>query len=90
MGDAPQLHVDRSAFTRDPPAHLALCISSSDCSYAFFIISFEKLVNISKGFPGGTVVKNPPANAEHSGSIPEEDPWRRKWQLKSNILAGEI
>ena len=24
-----------------------------------------------KGFPGGSVVKNPPANAEDAGSIPE-------------------
>ena len=37
------------------------------------------------GFPGGSVVKNPPANAGDAGdmgSIPgsERSPWRRKWQ----------
>ena len=30
-----------------------------------------KIINIrSEGFPGGTVVKNPPANAEDTGSSP--------------------
>ena len=37
------------------------------------IIKFSKLedfkINI-QGFPGGSMVKNPPANAEHMGSIP--------------------
>ena len=38
------------------------------------------------GFPGGSVVKNPPANAGDVGSIPGSNPWvgkmpwRRKWQ----------
>ena len=37
------------------------------------------------GFPGGAVVKNPPASAENAGDvglIPESGrfPWRRKWQ----------
>ena len=30
-------------------------------------ISFK---NISRDFPGGTVVKNPPANVGHTGSSP--------------------
>ena len=34
------------------------------------------------GFPGGSVVKNPPANAGHTASIPESErpSGRRKWQ----------
>ena len=37
-----------------------------------------------KGFPGGSVVKNPPTNAGHArdlGSIPGPGrfPWRNKW-----------
>ena len=29
------------------------------------------LKNNMKGFPGGSVVKNPPANAEDTGSVPD-------------------
>ena len=36
------------------------------------------------GFPGGIVIKNPPATAgdkRDAGLIPaQEDPWKRKWQ----------
>ena len=44
------------------------------------------------GFPGGPVVKNPPANAGDVGSIPGSGrfPWRRKWQAHSSVLAWEI
>ena len=36
---------------------------------------------VSQGFPGGSVVKNPPANAEEAGSIwLRKIPWSRKWQ----------
>ena len=35
-----------------------------------------------KDFPGGSVVKNPPANAGDVGLIP----WRRKWQLTPIFL----
>ena len=43
------------------------------------------------GFPGGSVVKNPPASAGDSGSIPGSgrSPWRRKWQLTPVFLPGE-
>ena len=45
-------------------------------------------------FPGGTVVKNPPASAgdpRDTGSMPGSGrfPWRRKWQLTPGILPGE-
>ena len=37
------------------------------------------------GFPGGSVVKNPPANAGDAGWIP----WRRKWQPPPVFLPGK-
>ena len=44
-----------------------------------------KIEPAMQGFPGGTVLKNLPANAGDTGdmgSIPEweRSPWRRKWQ----------
>ena len=45
---------------------------------------FFKKIYISKGFPGGTVVKNPPANAgdaRDTGLIPGSgDPFREAWR----------
>ena len=43
-----------------------------------------------KGFPGGSVVKNPPANAGDMPSIPGlgRFPWRRKHQL-TKVLPGK-
>jgi len=51
----------------------------------------------SRHFPGGSVVKNPPANAEDARHardvvlIPESGkiPWRRKWQLTPVYLPGK-
>ena len=31
----------------------------------------ESLITLVRDFPGGTVVKNPPANAGDTGSIPD-------------------
>ena len=43
------------------------------------------------GFPGGSEVKNPPANAGDAGSIPgEEDPLEEETATHSSILAWEI
>ena len=49
---------------------------------------------LSKGFSGGTVIKNPPANAGDArdmGSIPGSGkiPWRRKWQSTPVLLLGK-
>ena len=41
------------------------------------------------GFPGDSVVKNPPASAEDAGSIPSSDPRRRKWQPTPVFLPGK-
>ena len=44
------------------------------------------------GFPGGAVVKNPPANTGDLGSIPgsERFPWRKKWQPTPVLLPGKF
>ena len=45
-----------------------------------------------KGFPGDSVVKNPPANEEDAGSIPVSGrsiPWRRKWLPTPILLLGK-
>ena len=34
------------------------------------VIRGKKKKKVIRGFPGGAVVKNPPANAEHTGSSP--------------------
>ena len=45
---------------------------------------------ILTGFPGGSVVKNPPASAGHVISVPGgEEPWRRKWQPTPVFLTGK-
>ena len=47
---------------------------------------------MSLGFPGGSVVKNPSANAGDTrdmGSIPGKIPWNRKWQPTPVSLPGE-
>ena len=46
----------------------------------------------NEGFPGGSVVKNPPANAKHPGFSPwaGKIPWRRKWQPTPVFLPGEF
>ena len=46
------------------------------------------------GFPGGSVVKNPPANAGDIGDVGlipglGRSPWRRKWQPTPVFLPGE-
>ena len=43
------------------------------------------------GLPGGSAVKNPPANARDKGSIPgQEDPLEKEMATNSSILAWEI
>ena len=46
------------------------------------------------GFPGGAVVKNPPADAGaagNEGSVPRIGiPWRRKWQPTPVFLPGKF
>ena len=42
------------------------------------------------GFPGGSVVKNLPANAEDTGSLGQEDPLGKEMATHSSILAWRI
>ena len=46
------------------------------------------------GFPGGSVLKNPPANAGDVGDWVEpwvgKIPWRRRWQLPLVLLPGKF
>ena len=45
----------------------------------------------AQGFSGGSMVKNPPTNAEDMGSIPGfEDPLEREMTTHSSILAWEV
>ena len=63
--------------------------------WSFILQIFELYVlGIVTSFPGGTVVKNPPANAGESedvGLIPQlgRSPGRGKWQLTPVFLPGE-
>ena len=46
------------------------------------------------GFPGASVVKNPPANAGDTRDmglmLSQEVPWRRKWQHTPVFLPGKF
>jgi len=45
---------------------------------------------LEQGFPGGSLVKNPPANAGDTGSsLGWEDPLGRKWQSTPIFLPGK-
>ena len=57
-----------------------------------FISKVVGLVSVSlMSFPGGSVIKYPPANARDS-SIPglRRFPWRRKWQATPVFLPGKF
>ena len=47
---------------------------------------------LPKGFPGGSAVRNPSANAGDSGLIPESRrfPRRREWQPTPVFLTGKL
>ena len=46
---------------------------------------------VNQGLPGGSVVKNLPANAEmYIKPWARKIPWRRKWQSPSSILYGKM
>ena len=49
------------------------------------------MLKVHRGIPGGSVVKNPPANAGDLGLIPgSEDPMEKGMATHSSILAWEI
>ena len=49
------------------------------------------MLKVHRGIPGGSVVKNPPANAGDLGLIPgSEDPLEEETAIHFSILAWEI
>ena len=59
------------------------------CKFNFFFLNLTEDKETT-GFPGSSVVKNPPANAEAS-SIPESGrPLEKEMTTHSSILAWEI
>ena len=60
--------------------------------YSYLIIYFMHSINIV-GFPGGSEVKNPPANAWDTGDVGlipgQEDPLEEEMATCSSILAGK-
>ena len=73
--------------------YIAILTYSKIWEPKFWVI---KTNNRDKGFPGGSEVKNPPANAgdarDACGFHPwvGEIPWRRKWQPTPVCLPGEF
>ena len=64
--------------------HRMLLFPSSALGLLFF---YSKLSCV-KGFPGGSVVKNPPANTRDMHSFPgREDPLEKEMATHSSILA---
>ena len=50
------------------------------------MVRFRGKLGITSGFPGGSVVKHPSANAGDTGSIPGLG---RKWQVTPVFLPGK-
>ena len=57
------------------------------CVYMYRYLLF---IYLYLGFPGGSVVKNLPANAEDTGSLGQEDPLGKEMATHSSILAWRI
>ena len=53
--------------------------------------SINIYIQTHQGFPGGSMVKNLPANARETGQIPGwgKIPWRRKWLPTPGFLPGK-
>ena len=60
-------------------------------SYCDLVHSFKKGVLSFEGFPGGLVVKNPPAKQEmQAWSLGQEDPLEKEMATHSSIFAWRI
>ena len=54
-------------------------------------VAIKYLAIYQMGLPGGSAIKNPPANAGDKGSIPgQEDPLEKEMANNFSILAWEI
>ena len=64
---------------------------SSFYSYCDLVHSFKEGVLSFEGFPGGLVVKNPPAKQEmQAWSLGQEDPLEKEMATHSSIFAWRI
>ena len=53
--------------------------------------SYYQGLSITMGFPGGSVIKNPPVVQETwVQSLGQEDPWEKEMSIPSSILAWEV
>ena len=64
-----------------------VCSDLYPCCLFFHV--FIKQLLCAKGLPGGSVVKDLPANIGN-GPWVRKIPWRRKWQPNSSILTWKI
>ena len=57
-----------------------------------YLIVLKVFFSAHLGFPGSTLVKNPPANRGNVGLTPRwgKIPWRRKWQPTPVFLPGKF
>ena len=60
------------------------------CSLFKLILLITFIIYTYTGFPGGSVVKDWPANAEDAGSIPGSVRSPKGWAIHSSTLAWEI
>ena len=76
-----------SCSTAPPPE---LDVSRTPCSPSLQRGPFNQLQQQKQGF-SGSVVKNPPDDAEDAGSTPGMGrfPWRRKWKSTLVFLPGK-
>ena len=79
-------------FSKQSPTLLAAVETNSWIAQKFFfsyLILEMALLNSLKGFPGGSAVKNLPANAGDWGLIPrgQEDPLEKEMATHPSILA---
>ena len=66
-------------------------VPSSALKKFFFQINFYRSIVTLQDFPGGSVVKNPPAKKEMwVRSLGWEDPLERKWQLTPVFFPGKF
>ena len=73
------------------PLYSEISVSSSLVLGFLFFFFFGLSLMCSLGFPGGSVVKNPPANAGDADSIRVRKlPWKRKWQSTPVFLPGKF
>ena len=67
------------------------CSQSHLAMLELWIYSWNCQTKTCKNFPGGSVVKNPPAKQETQvQSVGQKIPWRRKWQPTPEFLPGKL